>query len=609
MTDRITRIAYLNSLDKNKKPFDLLLEIIEIECYQYNFDRLGIITSDGKSIVDIMMDTYSIDIEEYILKKWVENKFKLENGKLKLCSSDNNLDDKVQQINSGEKQFLEQVSKIREDFKQYFSVEFYVPYSKEQIKEIFNSYLYTVSKDKNIDTKDTKDYFIFQNYLSYLFRTDRKKLEIIENFGIANQIQDLILNDETDNPDFLKECIIFLDTPIIIKRLGYDGIELSDIYKKFFEDLKKAGAKLKIFEHTFEELWGILFNFKRCVAQNIFDAKGVDTFLKARKDFMEKRKEELSLVKENVRDNIRNIDIEVFDISEDDDIENSADFSEWNFDESLLRSQLISEVKSYEKFKTRLDKDIQSISAVSRLRKRNNISRINTFADGKFYLLVDNYALIRAIKAYYIQKGKKNEKNELLLENTIMFNLWQNLTDNNNLNRTLFISKCLALNTIDETFKDSLYREARKLEAYNSDIEINQQIINDPFLENDVYAESIKNNNFDKEYIEKILVNTVEKKQNELVNKHKEELRQKDNVIQQKVEFFSNELEKQRLNAQIDKEEYLEKYKRNLINRKIEELKKNRIVKFQFFFKKLFKKIDEQEFLQKEACDILGVEF
>lgn len=609
MTDKITRIAYLNSLDKNKKPLDLLLEIVEIECYQYNFDRLGIITSDKKSIGDVIKDKYSIEIEEYILKKWIKNKFKLENRKLKLCSSDNNLDDKIHQINLGEERFLKQVSEIRDDFKLYSSEEFNVSYTDEQTKEIFNSYLYTVSTKKNIDTKNTKDYFIFQKYLSYLFGKDREKLEIIENFGIANQIQDLILNDETDNPDFLIECIIFLDTPIIIKRLGYDGIELSDIYKNFFEDLKKAGAKLKIFEHTFEELWGILFNFKRCVAQNIFDAKGVDTFLKARKDFIDKRNEELPLVKEVVRDNISNIDIEIFDISEDDDIENSSGFSEWNFDNELFRSKLINEDKSYERLKTRLDKDIQSISAVSRLRRRNNVSKIDTFADGKFYLLVDNYALIKAIKAYYIQKGNKDEKNELLLENTIMFNLWQNLTDNNNLNRTLFISKCFALNTIDETFKDSLYREVRKLEAYNSDIEINQQIINDPFLENDVYAESIKNNNFDKEYIEKTLVNTVEKKQNELVNKHKEELRQKDNVIQQKVEFFSNELEKQRLNAQIDKEEYLEKYKRNLINRKIEELKKNRIVKFQIFFKKLFKKFDEQEFLQKKACAILGVEF
>lgn len=374
------------------------------------------------------------------------------------------------------------------------------------------------------------------------------------------------MNGESDKLDFLKGCIIFFDTPIIMKRLGYDGIELSDVYKNFFEDLKKTGATLKVFEHTFEELWGILFNFKRCVAQNIFDAKGVNTFLKARKSFLDERNEELSLTKEIIRDNIKRLDIEIFDISADDNVENTTDFSAGEFDEESLRKHIISEDESYEKYKARLDKDIQSIAAISRLRQREGISKIDSFEDGKYYLLVDNYALVNAIKAYYKELEKKNRKNELLLENTIIFNLWQNLSNNSELNKSLFRSKCFALNTIDEKFKDVLYRETRKIEAYNADIEINQQLVNNPSLENEVFAESIKDNKFDKEYIAKTILNTITKKEKELKKQHQEELKKKDAEIQQKEnekkvllldnekqsEFYLEKLNKQKIDAQRD---------------------------------------------------------
>lgn len=622
MTDKITRLAYLNTLNEKKKPLDLLLETIEIECYNYEFDSLGIFTTDRKSIADIIREKYSIEIEEYILKKWVLNKFKLENKKLKLSSSVENLENKVKRIENGERRFLEQVSVIRENFKKYALSEFKIKYSNEQTKKIFNSYLYTVAKEKNVETQDSRDYFIFQRFLSCLFENNRNDSEIIENFGIANQIQDLVLNGETDKPDFLKGCIIFLDTPIIMKRLGYDGIELSDVYKNFFEDLKKAGATLKVFEHTFEELWGILFNFKRCVAQNIFDAKGVNTFLKARKSFLDERNEELSLTKEIIRDSIKNLDIEIFDISADDNVENTTDFSAWEFNADSFRKHIISEDESYEKFKARLDKDVQSITAISRLRQREGISKIDSFEDGKYYLLVDNYALVNAIKAYYKELEKKSKKNELLLENTIIFNLWQNLSNNSELNKSLFRSKCFALNTIDEKFKDTLYRETRKIEAYNADVEINQQLVNNPLLENEVFAESIKDNKFDKEYIVKTLLNTISKKENELKNQHQEELNMKDADIQQKenenkallldnekqLECYLERLNKQKIDAELEKKEYLKTYNETRIARKIEILRKNFIIKIQLFFRKFNKDFSEYEFLRKKACYILEID-
>lgn len=627
MSDKINRLAYLNTLDENKKPLDLLLEIIEIESYKHNFKQLEIISTDGKSIKDIINNKYNIEIEDYILTKWINDKFFLENNKLRLrnknCSE--SLKNKIEKIESGEKIFLEQVSEIRNDFIKFAREKFNVKYDNEQSKDIFNEYIYTVAQEKNVESKDSRDYFIFQKYLSYLYENKLKALEIIENFGVANQIQDLVLNGDTDKTNFLNDCIIFLDTPIIMKRLGYDGLELSDIYKRFFSDLTKAGATLKIFTHTFEELWGILFNFKRCVSQNIFDAKGVNTFLKARKQFITERNIELSLSKEIIQKNIENIGIEIFDISEDDNLENAIDYSEWNFDPDAFRKHLIKTDENYEKYKTRLDKDIQSIAAVSRLRQRNKIKKIENFEDGKYYLLVDNYALVNAIKSYYKEREERNKKNELLLENTIIFNLWQNLSNNGKLNKALFRSKCFALNTIDDNFKDALYREARRIEAYNAKVEINQQLINDPTLENEVFAETIRNNKMDKEYISKTLLNSISQKEvqtKELIKKQQKELQQKDfelqktqidynnliNKYEQSEDAHQKTIENQMEQGIIDSNNAVFASKLQTISNTITNIRNNPFMKIQYLCKRIINKnLNKKKFLWDKACSITGI--
>lgn len=626
MTDKINRLAYLNTLGENKKPLDLLLETIEIECYRYNFNQLGVITSEGESIRDIIREKYSIEIEDYILTKWIKDKFCLENNKIKLKikGRDESLEAKINRTEAGEKKFLENVSEIRNNFIKFARENFKKEYTNEESKNIFNEYVYTVVREKNVEPKNSTEYFVFQKYLSYLYEHNFKDLEIIENFGVANQIQDLVLNGDTDKPDFLKNCVIFLDTPIVMKRLGYDGLELSDIYKNFFSDLNKAGASLKIFAHTFEELWGILFNFKRCVSQGIFDAKGVNTFLNARKQFLTERNEELSLTRETIQKNIKNIGIDIFDISEDDDLANVTDYSDWNFDSEAYRKHIINTDENYEKFETRREKDIQSISAVSRLRQREKIEKIEDFEDGKYYLLVDNYALVDALKNYYKEKEEKNKKNELLLENTVIFNLWQNLSNNGELNKALFRSKCFALNTINDDFKEALYRETRRIEAYCAEVEINQQLINNPTLESEVFAKTIRNNKLDKAYLSKTLLNCISKKEaqtKKIIEKQKDELRKQGeelfntksekellkNKNDENIKSFSDKLDEQNNQHLKEIDRVKNEVQINLILRKMKELKGRLSVKISIFVKKFFNKsFDSNKYLWNKACSIIN---
>jgi len=528
--ENINRLAYLNTLEK--KPFDLLLELIEIEAFDYDFNEKKSISSSGINLSDILKRKYNISISDFFLDKWIPSNFDLVNSKLVLKNSAEDISCKVHDIKSKENEFLEKMNSIKNDFISFAKNEFNKKVDRELARKIFDSYIYSAANTSVFNKVEGvgKDYyFIFQEFLKSLLKNDIDKLSIIENFGIANQIQDLILIDKENDEKFLDGCNIFLDTPIMMKRLGYDGKELYDSYEKVIDFLKKAGAKTFIFEHTFDEIWGILFNFKRSVALNILNAKGVSTFLKARQEFSESGLEAdsiLTLDKDSVRKNIKDLGIEFFDSNKDEFID--SDYNSWDFDEQKYLEILKNESAS--DYKTWIERDSASVSAIHRLRSKSGIQKINNYKDGKYYLLISNYILISALKKYYETEDFCPQKNELLLENTLLFQLWQQLGENGNLIRSLFRSKCFAMNVIDDNFRDRLYKNARRIEAYNSYLDIKDSIIDNPAIENELYAGAIKDNKkFDDAYISSTLENriTIEKEA------FKKELNRKNETIEQ----------------------------------------------------------------------------
>ncbi len=610
----INRLAYLNALGKDK-PFEILLKIIEIECYVSNFADMESLKNDSKEISNLIKEKYNIDIDAYILKKWFPSYFKVVDGKAQLKITEN-LSDEINHIKEEEKEFLNKISDIRKKFIEYAKTQFRVSFNNESAKEIFNSYVYSVASDRNLSLSQDKKYFIFQEFIKKLYLEDRESLEIIENFGVANQIQDIVLNgDEVEGDEnFLEDCIIFLDTPIVLKRLGYDGKDLSDTYKNFLDDLQKAGAKLKVYEHTLDEIWSILFNFKRCIAQNNFNGKGVIPFLKARKEFFESNpSKELPLDRDKVKTNIEFAGFEIYSMDDSDCLETRDCYEEWEIDENELKKILTHIDPNYEFHDARLNKDIQSISATSRLRKRDNIGDIKKYKDGKYYFLVDNFALIRSIKEYYEKKGIIKSKNELLLENTVLFLLWQNLTKNNELNRSLFRSKCFAINTIDEEFKEKLYRETRKIEVYDMDISISDKIGAHPDMESEVFRKSIKDQKtIDELYLSKIIYNVIDENNEKIVKEVEEKYENKLNLLEENKEKELNDKTKEYKEEleNIRKQNEEKKLRDNIDSVKKLVLRKKKSVCYAVL-KFLYNLVDKDydEILWTKNCEILGYDF
>ena len=90
-------------------------------------------------------------------------------------------------------------------------------------------------------------------------------LRIIEGYMIANAIY---LQIDNDNKASLKKLNCYLDTPLLLRILGYKTDEENESAKELYDLLTKYGATLNCFSHTFDEIHNILAYYKNNINKN-----------------------------------------------------------------------------------------------------------------------------------------------------------------------------------------------------------------------------------------------------------------------------------------------------------------------------------------------------
>ncbi|HKT31843.1 MAG TPA: hypothetical protein VJS89_05045 [Gammaproteobacteria bacterium] len=79
---------------------------------------------------------------------------------------------------------------------------------------------------------------------------------VVKGSMAANAV--LYYKDPTRPASKVEELKVFLDTPFLLRLLGYEGIESLQVVSEAFSIAKKTGAKARIFPHTFDECQGVL---------------------------------------------------------------------------------------------------------------------------------------------------------------------------------------------------------------------------------------------------------------------------------------------------------------------------------------------------------------
>lgn len=117
-----------------------------------------------------------------------------------------------------------------------------------------------------------ENYFIVSKYLEFLISSNSQLFEYLLDFSMGQSLADIIICEDFEKYSFnLSKLKCYLDAGIIFYLLGTDGEARQSVYQELIDALNKSGAKLFIFQHTYEEVSSILYSCAKWIDNPNFD--------------------------------------------------------------------------------------------------------------------------------------------------------------------------------------------------------------------------------------------------------------------------------------------------------------------------------------------------
>src|SRR5258706_2184697 len=215
--------------------------------------------------------------------------------------------------------------------------------------------------------------YIVANYI-YLARKSKPEIfkyieTVVKGYMIA---QVLYLPNVYDTKKLFRKTKIFFDTPFIILALGYSGEYFRNPCSELLDLLYQSNAKLYCFEHTFEEIKGIL-----SACSNHLGEYSDSPFGRTVRHFtsLGYTSSDVNLLVSKLRRNIESLKMEIIA---------SPNYSDHRYviEETELLEKLKGEMTQPVdiNLEQRLLRDVASVSAIYRIRKNNYASDLEDSA-------------------------------------------------------------------------------------------------------------------------------------------------------------------------------------------------------------------------------------
>lgn len=269
----------------------------------------------------------------------------------------------------------------------------------------------------------------------YINNTEVFKLliNIIEGLLLANVIYLQVTPDDTTN---LNKLNCYFDTPFLLRLLGFKEKEDNISAVELINLLKEQHAKIKCFRHSFNEVQAILRNYidnKDMIFENK-TLEGLDVV-----DLSETELNELYL---NLEELFKDKGIIIEDKPKYEKDKYVKSKYEDQIDEATLKNIIIDRYQNKEIKDKIIDNDIDSISAIVRLREGK---RIQKFEDCNAIFVTSNYD-IRAATKQLLKINEKIEISPAISDVDLTAIMWlRNLKDNPNLPKDKLIENARAL--------------------------------------------------------------------------------------------------------------------------------------------------------------------
>ena len=337
--------------------------------------------------------------------------------------------------------------------------------------------------------------------------------KIVCGFMLANTIY---IQVENDNKASLKNLNCYLDTPIILNLLELKTEEQNNSTKLLVELLEKKQAKIKCFEHTYKEVYSIIYAYKETIGK--YKIKTLERL---------DQKKYNSIDVERLLDNLK-----ILLKKKHVEMEEKPNYEDHEFviDEKGLENFLKEKYNDKTEKKERvLGPDIDSISAISRIRKVKYVTKLE---ESKAIFVTNNYNLIK-YSNQFLNKKEFGEISYSISDIELTTILWlKTFKTNPDLPKFKLIENArLALepsNQIMERFKDVI--EKMKEEELINDTEVFEN------LQTNVYYKA--------ELMEKIegdddnITNEIVK---DIIGKKEENLRIQLDLANEKINRLENE--------------------------------------------------------------------
>lgn len=142
----------------------------------------------------------------------------------------------------------------------------------EKVHAFVERYGIKTKANKNILFRVKDDYFLAE-YLVYCEENGRKDvLDYIDEYTVGLSLSEVFTYSERPEMYTAKDAHVYLDTGILFRLFGIGSSDHTDSYVKFVRNMQKLGMHIMVYDHTINEMIGIIEGSKKWIGNPEYDA-------------------------------------------------------------------------------------------------------------------------------------------------------------------------------------------------------------------------------------------------------------------------------------------------------------------------------------------------
>lgn len=246
------------------------------------------------------------------------------------------------------------------------------------------------------------------SFISFCLSTDPSATQHIENLAMGSTLASSVYLESVDSQSRkFRDTTLYLDTPVALKALGYEGPRARELALQVIELAKAAGASVAMFEHSVKEAHAVLdmtIDAMNHHGSSSRVLRPIDIYFRD----SGQSAIEVTVLQERMEEDLLGLDVHIK--------AKPDDYTKYGIDEKAFEATLQEKV-GYKRRKTLLN-DLDSIAAVVRLRGDKRASNLET---AHAVLISDNTSLQYATRAHF----KSSRSWDLvMMEDTLATMLW-----------------------------------------------------------------------------------------------------------------------------------------------------------------------------------------